>query len=78
MFKGFLIVLAGLILLNTGVFAQSNVNSDTVQTNKKHVVKKAKAKSTTAAHKPVSKVSKNSLAANKKKGKKSVKSNTAV
>ncbi len=35
MFKRFLIVLAGVALLSSGVFAQSSVSSDTTQTKKK-------------------------------------------
>lgn len=85
MFKRFLIVLAGIALLSSGVFAQSSVTSDTKQTQKKYKDVKTKATKTaqknvksstkTAAKKAPSKSSKATLAS-KKKNKKSAKSST--
>lgn len=88
MFKRFLIVLAGIALLSSGVFAQSSVTSDTTQTKKKHIDKDVKAKASKTAQKNVksstktvakkassTKPSKETLAA-KKKNKKSAKSST--
>lgn len=87
MFKRFLIVLAGVALLTSGVFAQSSVSNDTTQTKKKHSERDVKSKASKTAHKNVksstktaakkapSKSSKETLAS-KKKNKKSAKSST--
>lgn len=88
MFKRFLIVLAGIALLSSGVFAQSSVTSDTTQTKKKHIDKDVKTKASKTTQKNVksstktiakkassSKPSKATLAS-KKKNKKSAKSST--
>ncbi len=51
MLKRFLMVISGLVLLSSGVFAQSSVSSDTVQTRKKHTDQDFKAKASTKAQK---------------------------
>lgn len=88
MFKRFLIVLTGVALLSSGVFAQSSVSYDTTQTKKKHSEKDVKTKASKTAQKNVksstkpvakkatsTKSSKETLAA-KKKSKKSAKNST--
>jgi hypothetical protein len=84
MFKRFLIVLAGVALLSSGVFAQSSVSSDTTQTKKKHSERDVKSKASKTAHKNVKSSTKTaakkapskSTLASKKKNKKSAKSST--
>ena len=67
MLKRFLVVLASVSLLATGVFA----SSDTVQTKKSHTTKHVSAKKHSTQATSAKKASKKTITASKKKSKKS-------